>query len=142
MKSLSFILIIALTIQPLQAGVCAMVNDQGEGQSQNQLEVKTSHQHSVSSGPAGAMEHAMPMSPGMNMDHSDEAMQDCCDSDSADQPTECADMNDCGSCYAGSSVLVALSTPLEQWLIQYKALPSSGEIVPSHAYPPFRPPIS
>jgi len=136
MKSLCFILIIALTIQPLQAGVCAMAKDKGEGQSENQVQVEKNHHHSM------PMEHAASMSHGMNMDHSDGDMPDCCNSDSSDQPEECADMTDCGSCYAGGSVLVASSAPLDQWLIQYRVLPTSGEIVPSHAYPPFRPPIS
>ena len=136
MKSLCFILIIALTIQPLQAGVCAMAPDQSEDQAQ----VEQNHHHSM------AMEHAPTMSPnlsnGMNMDHSGGEMPDCCDSDTAEQPADCADMTDCGNCYARGSVLVASSAPLDQWLIQYRVLPTSGEIVPSHAYPPFRPPIS
>jgi hypothetical protein len=140
MKSLCFILIIALTIQPLQAGVCAMAKDQGEGPGENQAQTEQNHHHSM------AMEHAATMSHGMshgsNLDHSDGAMPDCCDSNPAEQPADCADMNDCGSCFAGGSVLIASSAPLEQWVIQYKVPPISGEIVPSHAYPPFRPPIS
>ena len=113
-KVLTLLLALAVACLPLQAFACTM--DQG-----------------------GAMDHsAMEMS---QMDHADRSGANCCDPETASSSGDCGALMNCGTCTAGTSINLLLP---QQALINVQANPvdnGSPEISPSHASPPYHPPI-
>ena len=113
MRLLTLILILALAAQPLQAGCCAM--DPGQGQSNDTM-------------PHGGM----PESDG----HA------CCDTEEPEPDDSCQAGAHCGACVAGFSLLPPALRIAAAWHHDYILNLSDGDELPSHASPPFRPPIS
>lgn len=113
MKLLTLILILAISIQPLQAGFCAMDMEQGPPQD---------------------------MAQDMDMGNSDG--HGCCDPEESDSESACEGGMHCGFCTAGVSLLPEIPRLSPTWHPDYTFSLSAGTIVPSHSSPPFRPPIS
>ena len=116
MKLLAALLVFMIAAQPVQAGFC----DTEPSGSSN---AHAGMQH------GGAPEHGA---------------HDCCQSPGADSESDggadCSDMR-CGSCVAGAQAIppaAALPTPAPSMPLE--RLGTDG-ICPSHASPPFRPPI-
>ena len=109
------VLILAISAQPLAAGGCAVDMDQGE---------------------TSVME--MPM--GADMDHGDD--HDCCDPQSDDSDPSCDGGAHCGMCTAVTPLLPASLKVNGPWHSDYAFVTDDGRLLPSHASPPFRPPIS
>ena len=113
MRLLLFILTLAIVAQPLQAGFCAM--EMGQGQS------------------ADTMQHGdMPESDG----------HDCCDTEEPGSDDGCKSGAHCGACVGGVSLLPQVLRIGSDWHYEYVLKLSDGDVLPSHASPPFRPPIS
>jgi hypothetical protein len=116
MKFWVLILVLAISVQPLQAGFCDMNLEESP---------ETSHQ----------MDHS-------GQDPSGTGGHDCCGSDDSDSPAGCdGDMN-CGPCFVSVSAIPSF-TRFTTVVVRPDAptLPS-GVVLPSHTAPPFRPPIS
>jgi len=116
LKVLTMILALALATQPLQAFACDMEQNQHQ------------HQHG---------DHST-----MQMDHGADAGTDCCDPENSDTRDDCARMMGCGTCVAGNSIV----SPLAQAALASAQVTipdiGSGILLPSHASPPYHPPIS
>jgi len=111
MKTLTFILVLLISIQPLQAGFCDMESGQ---------EAPQKMQHSD----AGAHDCC-----------------DSDDADDSDSQSGCDSMMHCGSCNATVSTLPSILKLSARWATNYSPGLSSGVELPSHSAPPFRPPI-
>jgi hypothetical protein len=111
MTFLTLFLALALVGQPLQALACPMNLDQG-------------HDHSS-----------------LQMNHTEQADSEYCDTEPADAPGDCAVFMGCGSCFAGSSMI---PTPPQAAVVCRPTAAvdfDSGQIVPPHSSPPYYPPI-
>jgi hypothetical protein len=112
MRTLALILILAVVAQPLQAGYCDM--DAGQDQ-------------------ASAAHH---------MDGETDG-HGCCDPGSSGSGATCKDDMNCRLCTAGVLVLPEFprfdATP---WPRPHLVALGDSRILPSHASPPYRPPIS
>lgn len=114
MKFLSALLVLMIAAQPVQAGFCDM------------------ELHGDATATAGQQHH--PGEPAG--DHS------CCDPADGDDGTTCSDRLHCGSC-AGTVAAVAAGPSVAAPPDRATPWPLSGEgITPSHARPPYRPPIA
>lgn len=113
MKALTLILILAICAQPLQAGFCAMDMDQGQSQ---------------------GMAH--------DMDTENSDGHGCCDPEESDSGDACESGMHCGFCTAGVSLLPEALRVSPVWHHGYAFELSDGRVLPSHASPPYRPPIS
>jgi hypothetical protein len=112
MKLLILILILAISAQPLQAGVCDVNMEASQ---------ETSHH----------MDHS---------DHN--AHDCCDKSGNDSQAEGCDGEMNCGVCFANVSTLSNSIKINPAWGQQYGHDLSSGVVLPSHSSPPFRPPIS
>ncbi len=112
MKTLILILVLAISAQPLQAGVCDMETNQEAAHYLQQLE------------------------------NAGDDRPDCCDSERANSQQGCDQQIYCGFCPAGVSTKSDLQSGAVIWLTHYAQDITSGEIKPSNSHPPFRPPIS
>jgi hypothetical protein len=106
-------MILAITTQPLQAGCCAMEIDQGR-----------------------SADMEMPM----GMDHSDD--HGCCDPQNSDSEEACENGSHCGFCTAVTPLTPSSVRLADVWIHVYSIEADVGDLLPSHASPPFRPPIS
>jgi hypothetical protein len=88
------------------------------------------------------MEMEMNQEGAHQMDHSEPDDHDCCESDNSDQTEGCDGEMHCGSCLAGASPLPSMIKINPAWGEHHSSRLSSGIVLPSHASPPFRPPIS
>jgi len=123
MKLLILFLVLAISIQPLQAGSCDM--EMGKNQpGQNQM----SHE----------MDHEMDR----KMDHSGRGGHDCCKTDGTDSPHGCDNTMNCGFCFVPASALPGIPKLALTWEHNYSLDFTTGLVLPSHSSPPFRPPIS
>ena len=111
MKYLTFVLVLLISIQPLQAGYCDMETGQEAPQT---------------------MDHS---------DDGSHDCCDSDDSDNSDFQSECDGMMHCGSCHASVSTLPSILKFNTRWATSYSPELSSGFELPSHSTPPFRPPI-
>jgi hypothetical protein len=114
MKFLILFLILAISIQPLQAGVCDMDMEQGQ---------EASHHMQAP-------------------DEGDHDCCDSEDSDGSDSQPNCGSLMHCGSCNASFSTLPDIYRFNASWVIQYSPALSSDALPPSHSTPLFRPPIA
>lgn len=122
MKVLILFLVLAISIQPLQAGSCAV--DMGKApQGQHQTSHKMDHE----------MDH--------EMDHSGGGGHDCCKTDGADSPHGCDNTMNCGFCFVHASALPSVMKLALTWEHNYSVDFTTGLVLPSHSSPPFRPPI-
>ena len=112
MKFLTFILVLLINIQPLQAGFCDMESGQEAPQT---------------------MEHS---------DDGNHDCCDSDESDDSDSQSGCDGMMHCGSCNASFSALPDILKFNARWVTNYSHGLSSGVELPSHSAPPFRPPIA
>ena len=112
MKYLTFILVLLISIQPLQAGFCDMESGQEAPQT---------------------MDHS---------DEGNHDCCDSDDSDASDSQSGCDSMMHCGSCNAAFSALPSILKFNARWATNYSPELSSGFELPSHSAPPFRPPIA
>ena len=112
MKTLILILVLAISAQPLQAGVCDMETNQEAAHYLKQME------------------------------NAGDDRPDCCDSERANSQQGCDQQMYCGFCSAGVSTKSDLHGVTVIWLTLYAQDITSGEIKPSNSHPPFRPPIS
>jgi len=117
MKLLILILVLAISVQPLQAGFCDMDMEKNQEPSHHM----------------GQMDQ---------MDQSDQDSHDCCDSDNSDSQEGCDGDMQCGFCFANVSAFPSMIKVNVSWVHQYSLDFSSEFILPSHSSPPFRPPIS
>jgi hypothetical protein len=129
-KYLTLLLILSLSLSPLQAGSCDMQQDQpNEPQG---------HQHVMDSAMPMAAHHEQKVA-----EHGQSGnMHDCCDLDPAAQNQDCGETMDCGSCSAFASAISSTIHNSTQLAESHMPSLRSGEIVASHAFPPYRPPIS
>jgi hypothetical protein len=67
---------------------------------------------------------------------------DCCDTEKADEPEGCEGGMDCCPCYVSLSVLPTFPRIAGGTLNTLVADRLTGVLLPSHASPPFRPPIA
>ena len=111
MKFLAFILVLALSAPPLQAGVCDM-------------DIEQSQESGQSMAHPGADDHA------------------CCDPEPVDEPQSCEGGMDCCPCYVSASVLPTLPRVAAGPPSSLVADRLTGDLLPSHGTPPYRPPIS
>jgi len=116
MKLLVLILVLAISAQPLQAGFCDMTMDKDQ---------ETSH-HMGHSG----------------QDQPENQGHDCCGSGGAESPGGCDDNMDCGPCFVSFTAIPSLVRFAPVFAHHHTPNLSSGIVLPSHASPPFRPPIS
>lgn len=120
MKLLAVILTFLIAMPPLQAGFCDM-------------------QPSVDSAAHAGMQHD-----GMQHDGQQDDRQghDCCAPADEDGSTDCDNMVQCGTCgVTTAAVAVAPAVVPLPDLVARSFLNDSG-VPPSHASPPYRPPIS
>jgi hypothetical protein len=116
MKFVILLLILMLTVPPVQASGCA-------------------HDH----GSAGEapMEHPM--------DHSQAGQHDCCETDESEGSSECPEMDDCSSCLSATGSAPAIPVTGARVVPACMAqvdLNGPGLLSPSHSMLPFRPPIA
>ena len=121
MKILIFILVLAISAQPLQAGFCDMDLEKNQ---------KTSH-HMTDSDQEDS-----------DQEISDQDRHDCCDSDQADSQDGCDGQMNCGFCFASVPALPGMIRHNPVWANHYFMDYSSAAVLPSHSTPLFRPPIS
>lgn len=119
---LSIILILLIAAQPVQAGFCDMQPSGGATQ-----DMDTQH--------AGMQHEGMPSEPGQ-----DSNSHDCCASANPESDPGCAGLDQCGSCTAGLAAVPALSRACALPAASDRVLPVAGQLAPSHAAPPYRPP--
>jgi hypothetical protein len=111
MKLLAAILVFMLAAQPVQAGFCDMGSDAAAAPGQ---------QHHLETDSDG---------------------HGCCDPSDGDERLPCSERMHCGSCSTGVAAIPIAAVPAvtPHWTT---LLPlSSGVLAPSHASPPYRPPI-
>lgn len=129
-KYLTLLLILALSLPPLQAESCDMQHGDSPDQQSQQ------HQQAMDSASHGSMD----MSHEMNGSKHD--MHGCCAVDPDVQNQDCGATMDCGTCSAFVSLPSSIAMISGQSAFSYSASMRSGLIVPSHSFPPYRPPIS
>ena len=112
MKILIIFLVLAISTQPLQAGFCDMESNQ-----------ETAHHM-------------------QQPDNAGDTTQDCCDSEQPHSQQSCDQQMNCGFCSAVTSAKSDLQNVAIIWSTRYAQDMASGEMEPSNAHPPFRPPIS
>ena len=112
MKLLAAILVFMLAAQPVQAGFCDMDSDAVAAPGQQ-------HHPETDS----------------NDDHG------CCDPSDGDDRLPCSERMHCGSCSIGVAAIPIAAVPASapQWSAPLAL--SDGVLAPSHASPPYRPPI-
>jgi hypothetical protein len=113
MRILTLILILAISVQPLQAGHCDMGSEQGAAQD-------ASH----------------------HMDMGTAAGHDCCDTGADSGGGDCAGGFYCGPCATVVPLTTEFPRIAPLWQRSYVAESTSGVILPSHSSPPYRPPIA
>jgi hypothetical protein len=125
---MTLLLILAISIQPLQANGCDIDMDQSFG------DVTQSHHMSMD----GDSMH------GHDTDRKagQHNMPDCCDTEAVNDQQGCEHAMSCGNCYLSTSAISHLSRIVISWPVSYRPEIISGDILPSHDYPLFRPPIS
>ncbi|MBT8038780.1 MAG: hypothetical protein HKO85_01600 [Xanthomonadales bacterium] len=116
MRQLVLTLILALTLQPLQAGGCAM--DAAIDQSQT------------------AVKSAMPV------DDTEAGAHDCCDTADQEQDSGCGSDAFCCPCMASVSLLPVEALVTQAAPNHHGPVVAADQVTPSHSVPPFRPPIS
>jgi hypothetical protein len=116
MKLLVLILVLAISAQPLQAGICDMNMEKNQ---------ESSHH----------MDHS-------DMDHSDTEGHKCCDSDDSESSVGCDSGMNCGPCFASVSMMPSLARFFADFSHSDALGLSPGVVLPSHTYPLYRPPIS
>lgn len=114
MKLLAAILVVLIAAQPVQAGFCAL-------------------DASGDDDPHAAMQHGHA---------TDDGGHSCCQTSGADENQDCGATMPCGSCAAGLLAPLFVPPTTTLWLSADYAVSSEGLVLPSHATPPFRPPIS
>ena len=114
MKFLILFLVLSISIQPLQAGVCDMDMEKGQ-------------------------ETAHPMQDSNEGQHD---CCDSNEPDDPDSQQGCGTMMHCGSCNAAFSTLPSIYRFNSYWVSQYSQALSSDPLLPSHSTPLFRPPIA
>jgi DNA-binding transcriptional LysR family regulator len=119
MKLLAAILVFMITAQPVQAGFCDM-------------------QPSGDSAAHAGMQHG-----GMQHDTQEDGRQghDCCAPADEDGSRDCDNMVQCGTCSVATAAVAVepAIAPVPEWALR-SYLNGSG-VPPSHASPPYRPPI-
>ena len=114
MKFVSALLVLMIAAQPVQAGFCDM-----ESGGDTAAQAGQQHHPGESSGDHG-----------------------CCDPTDSDSGTTCSDRMHCGFC-AGTAAALPMGPVLAAPPDWATPLPLSGGIIaPSHASPPYRPPIA
>jgi hypothetical protein len=116
MKFWVLMLVLAISVQPAQAGFCDM--DMAKNPN-------TAH-------------HADSASTSQD----DHGGHPCCGSDDPGTSGECDGGMQCGFCHGGVSPLPSVIRFAVEWPYFHAPKLSSGVVLPSHASPPFRPPIS
>jgi len=112
MKLLAALLALMIAVPPLEAGVCAM-------------------QSSGDSGQHASMTHHAPDQP---------AEHDCCDPEDSEEGRDCSDRMHCMGCSVIAAVVPLQAFPLQHPQPQLRSSFDAGQLAPSHATPPFRPP--
>ena len=115
MKYLISFMILVSSLQPLQAGGCAM-------------DAQTNGGHDT---------HHMAEADKMNA-----ARHSCCDPAAPMAAQDCNQDMSCGSCHVSAAAPLSVNKLTIIWAMPgFRAL-SSGVVAPSHAAPPFKPPIA
>lgn len=123
-KYLTLLLILAMTLQPLQAVGCDMAKDQAVDQVTQSQNVDPDKKPCAD-----------------NMPNHDD-MSDCCGTSITDDQPVCDHALSCGSCYLGTPLFSSLAKVSSNPSVHHRRIITSGEILPSHDYPLLRPPIS
>lgn len=124
---LSVILVLMIAAQPVQAGFCVMQPSGGAPQPMNMQHADTQH---------AGMQHE-----GMQHEMGDDgASQDCCAAANPESDAGCAGLDQCGSCTASLAAVPAVSRACALPAFSDRVLPIAGQLAPSHAAPPYRPP--
>jgi hypothetical protein len=113
MRILTLILILAISAQPSQAAFCVMDQPQDGA---------TVAAHHTPEGDSGG--------------HS------CCDPEFSESGDTCQDDMHCRLCTAGALLVPEVLRISAGWPYPHALALGQSEVLPSHAYPPFRPPIS
>jgi hypothetical protein len=88
----------------------------------------------------GATRHADMQHDGMQHEGGQGATRhDCCPADPESAPS-CDPLDQCGSCTTGLAAVPGLSGPGALSPGSHRALLTPGQVAPSHALPPYRPP--
>jgi hypothetical protein len=124
---LSVMLVMLIAAQPVQAGFCDMQPSGGATQAFSMQHTGMQH--------AGMQHDGMPSEPGH-----DSNSHDCCLSANPESDPGCAGLDQCGSCTAGLAAVPALSRACALPAASDRVLPVAGQLAPSHAAPPYRPP--
>jgi hypothetical protein len=125
---LSVILVLMIAAQPVQAGFCDMEPSDGTPR----------YAHTEHAG----MQHAGMQHAGMQDDGGQgAASHDCCTADPESTPS-CDPLDQCGSCTTGLAAVPALNGPNAMPPYSHRVLLTPGQVAPSHASPPYRPPTS
>jgi hypothetical protein len=119
MKLLAAILVFMIAAQPVQAGFCDM---QPSG---------------------GSAAHAGMQHDGMQHDKQSEPppAHDCCAPTGADGSGNCDNMVQCGACVAAVAVVSAVPAIGSVPDLAFRSFLNDSDVPPSHASPPYRPPI-
>jgi len=129
-KYLTLLLILALSLPPLQAVNCEM--------EQGQANQPQGNQHVMDSAKPMAAHHEQKVA-----EHGQSGnMPDCCALEPAAQNQDCDETMDCGTCSALVSLPGSTAMISGQSAFSYSASMRSGLMGPSHSFPPYRPPIS
>jgi len=78
----------------------------------------------------------------VHMDHGDSAMPDCCDPGTPDNHQGCDHYMQCGACSPGVGIYSTVVAVSSVWNFHFVDSLTAGSLTPSHAHPPYRPPIS
>jgi hypothetical protein len=78
----------------------------------------------------------------MQMNHADGADSECCHPERSDAPGDCAGFMSCGTCPVAPSMIASPVQAAPACLRAEAVDIASGQIVPPHSSPPYRPPIS
>ena len=113
MKLLAVILVLTIAAQPVQAGICDMM------QPDSQADMHAGMQHDGGDAAAG---------------------HDCCEPDGDGQASDCDNMVRCGSCVAGVAGIAMPQSQASSPVAIHLTPLGDGSISPSHTAPPFRPP--
>ncbi len=115
MKYLLLLLVLTISVPPLQAGHCDM-----------EAEPTAMHHMDHEGMTDGGMED-----------------NDCCDSKQDDQQSGCDQTVQCGSsCMVLVSNISTVQNVGVVWGRDFSQSLAAGQLTPSHSHPPFRPPIS
>jgi len=77
-----------------------------------------------------------------HMDMSGSSGHDCCDTEDSNSDKGCDAGMNCGMCFVSVSAMFSIPRVVPVWSHPVYLESSSGVILPSHASPPFRPPIA